>query len=134
MALAGLGQVADEFARVDVVHDGATGYFDVEVLAGTTRLVATRAAVATFGAEFSGNAEIRQRVEALIGHEVDTADVTAVTAVGAALLDVFFTTKTQAAVAAVAGLHADGGFVDEFHRDSLAVNAKDPAKAGSFGH
>ena len=42
----------------------------------------------------------------------------AITAVRAAAFYVFFTTKPQAAMAAVAGQYSDGCLVDEFH-DSI---------------
>jgi hypothetical protein len=41
--------------------------------------------------------------------------VAAVPAIRAAFLNKFFAPKAQAAVASVAGLYTDCGFIDEFH-------------------
>ena len=57
--------------------------------------------------------EIEEGVLIGVGEEDDAAAVAAVAAVGAALGDVFLTAEGEAAVAAVAGLDFNDGFVDE---------------------
>jgi hypothetical protein len=44
----------------------------------------------------------------------------AVATIRAASLDVLFTAKTEAAVATVTGLHANGCFIDELHGGIVA--------------
>ena len=60
-------------------------------------------------------AEIDQRVEVLVGDQPDAAAVAAIATVRAAERNEFLATEAHAAVAAVAGLYVDLGFVDEFH-------------------
>ena len=131
-ALTDSGQISDQLARVDVVNDGPARDLDDDVVAGTTGLVAARAWLAVPGPELAGNAKVRQRVQGVVCLEVDAAAVAAVAAVGAASLDVFLTSETEAAVATVAGLDADRGFVDEFH-EWTATQYEKPRKGGVFG-
>jgi hypothetical protein len=56
--------------------------------------------------------------------------MTAVTAIRPAPLYEFFTTKTQGSMTAVARLHANCRFVDEFHFSILTAQIKNPAIAG----
>jgi hypothetical protein len=58
--------------------------------------------------------------------------MSAIAAIGPATFDVFLAPKTEAAVATVASLSTNCGFVDEFHEFILAVNTKNPATAGLF--
>ena len=61
------------------------------------------------------DAKVRERVHALDRLQVDAAAEAAVAAVGAAERHEFLAPEAHAAAAAVAGLHLDFGFVDEFH-------------------
>ena len=65
------------------------------------------------------NAKVGERVHALDGFQVHAAAETAIAAVGAAEGHEFLAPETDAAAAAVAGLHLEFGFVDEFHRSLL---------------
>ncbi len=121
LALTVLGEIADEFARVDILHHGAARHVYIEIVPGPAGLVPARTALAALGAELPRNPEIRQGIHGGIGNEVHVAAVAAVAAVRAAPLDVFFPPKTQAAVPAVSGLHANGCFVDEFHYGIVAL-------------
>src|SRR5258708_15588814 len=85
------------------------------VIAAVTGAVIPAAAFAILTLIGARNAEIRQRVHALDRLQIDAAAETAVAAVGAAEGHEFFPTETHAAAAAVAGLHLELGFVDEFH-------------------
>ena len=65
------------------------------------------------GAEFAVEAEPQQRVVVRVGLEVDAASRTAVPTGGAAARDILLPAEGDAAVAAVAGLDIDFGFVNK---------------------
>jgi hypothetical protein len=130
LALSRLGQIADQLTGIDIVHDRATGNHYVQVLAGAPGLVAPRTTLAAVSPKFSGDSKVGKCVQGWLRHQIDTATMTAVTTIGAAALHEFLTTKTQATVAAVARLHPDCGFVDEFHIWILFAKQKTPLVAG----
>ncbi len=80
-----------------------------------TGAVIAAAALAVLALVGARNAKVGQRVHALDGFQVNAAAKTAVAAVGAAEGHEFFAPETHAAAAAVAGLHLEFGFIDEFH-------------------
>src|SRR5690606_32801894 len=96
------GEVAEELAGVDVVHQRAAGYGDLEILPGAAGLVAPRAGLAALRAVAPGDAEIRQRVDAGRRNEVHAAAVAAVAAVRPAPFDVLLAAKAERAGTAVA--------------------------------
>ena len=65
--------------------------------------------------EFSCNPEVDQGVYRFIRNQVYIATITAITAIGPASFNEFFTPKTQTTVATVACLNPNACFVDEFH-------------------
>src|SRR5690606_6365918 len=82
------------------------------------RLAGTLAALAGFAgacAEDAVIAVIDQRVDVAVGLEPDRASAAAVATIRAAVLNVFFPTKTQAAVTALAGVDLNDCFINEFH-------------------
>jgi hypothetical protein len=60
-------------------------------------------------------AEVDQRVQVAVAHGKDTATAAAVATVRATEGNELFAAKAHAAIAAIAGHHVDGGFVNEFH-------------------
>ncbi len=130
LPLARLGQVANQFTGVHVMHDRAAWNHDVKILARPARLVTAGAWLPAFGPKLPRNTEIRECVHRRVCDKINAAAMTAVAAVRTAPLDVLLAPEAQAAVAAVAGLHANGCFVDEFHGLSLQ---KTPLEAGLLG-
>jgi len=63
----------------------------------------------------AGEAVIDQRVDVAVGARSDAATAAAVAAVGAAAWHVFLAPEMRRAVAALAGVHFDFRFIDEFH-------------------
>ena len=103
----------DELVCVVVVEDGADGDFEDAVFALVAAHVGAEAVGAAFGLPFGVEAEVDEGVVGEGGAHDDVAAVAAVAAGGAAAGDEFFAAKGHAAVAAVAGLDADAGFIDE---------------------
>ena len=77
--------------------------------------VITAAALAVLTLVGARNAKISQRIHAFDRSQIHAAAKAAVAAVRAAEGHKFFAPETDAAAAAVAGLHLEFGFVDEFH-------------------
>ena len=68
---------------------------------------------AAIGFEFAVVAIAKQSVVVEIGFEIDAAAIAPVTAGGTATWNIFFAAKGHAAIAAVAGLHEDFGFINK---------------------
>src|SRR5690606_32450611 len=82
--------------------------------------VAPRAVLALVRLELLLEAVLEERREVLVDDEPDAAAVAAVAARGAAAGHVLLAPERHRAVAAVAGLHVDGDFVDEHPRSFRA--------------
>ena len=115
LPLSVFGQVTDQLARIDVMHDGAAGHAHVAVVAGFAGHVAAGTAFAVLCAKLPCNPKVRECVQRSIRDEENIAAIAAVATVRATLRNVFFAAKTQAAVATVAGLNSNRCFIDEFH-------------------
>ena len=103
------------FACVRVINNRA--HRDTQGNVGCGRAVHIRAATVftIFCQVLARVAEVDQGVDVAIRDGEDAAAFAAVTTVGSALGDEFFTAKAVRAVAAFAGNDFNGGFVDEFH-------------------
>src|SRR5580700_3539278 len=124
-------QVAELFLRLGIAHHRADRHRHVQVLAAAPGAVVGATGLAVAGTVSALDAEVRQRVDAGDGAQVDAAAEAPVTAVRAAQRHELLAPETAAAAAAVAGLHFRLGLVDEFHRGTLA-QTKTPALAGVF--
>ena len=71
--------------------------------------------LAPFGLVATRKPKIDQGIETGVGHGKDMTATSAVTAIGAAELFVFFVTKRHAAIAAIACGNVNDRFVDKFH-------------------
>ena len=94
---------------------GAQRDLDVDILTLAPGLVASLAGLTVLGDELARLAKIRQGIQIMRTNHVDRTAITAVTAIRAAHRDIFFTTKADDAVAALACTYVDFGLVDEFH-------------------
>src|SRR5262249_38349137 len=115
-----LVEVVEHLARVGVHHDRPERHLDDEVLAGLAVLVAVAARLAALGAVVLLVLEIEERGQLLVGDEHHAAAVAAVAARRAAAGNVRLAPEGRDAVAAVAGLDVDLGFVDEDHAAGAA--------------
>ena len=106
-AVAGVGEIVQQLAGLGVVDDGADRSGDLDRFAFAALAVAAFAVTAALGFMLGIETEMQQRVVVLAGDHGDVAAAAAVAAAGAAARDVFLAAKRQAAVAAVAGFHAE---------------------------
>ena len=113
-------EVGDGFARIGVAHDRAHGHAQFNVLAARAVAVGAAPVFAVRGEELARRAVVAQGVDVSVGHGPDRAAPSAVTAVGTALGDEFFTAETRGAVPAFAALHFNAGFVHKLHDGYLA--------------
>ncbi len=113
--LAVLIEVGDELAAVEVLDHRADREAQRDVVAALAVAVAAAAVLAALGAEAAGVAIVDQGVEVAVGHGVHAAATAAVATARAALGDVLLAAEGGRAVAAVAGVHLDAGFVKELH-------------------
>ena len=109
------GQVAQLLAGIDIGHDGTDRDGHVDVLASVTGAIVAAAALAILTPIGARNPKVRQRIHALDRFEVHAAAQPPVAAIGTAEGNEFLAPKADAAAPAVAGLHLQFGFVDEFH-------------------
>jgi len=108
-------EVGDRFARFEIAHDGAHRHAQLDVGRRSSVLVSAAAVLAVPRAVDARVAVVDQRVQVAVGERIEAAAAPAVAAVGAAARDVLFAPKAGHAIAALAGMDFDGGFVYEFH-------------------
>ncbi len=132
LLVAGGGEVVDELAGFVVVEDGADGDFEDAVFALVAAHVGAEAVGAAFGLPLGVEAEVDEGVVGEGGAHDDVAAVAAVAAGGTAAGDEFFAAKGHAAIAAVAGLDADAGFIDE-HAGVVPPLGSLPERVGGRG-
>src|SRR6185437_12817542 len=109
------GEVADQFVGIEVEHGRADRHADHRVLAAAAVHVAAHAILAALRLELTLVAEVDQRVQAFVRDQPHAAAFAAVATVGTAERNELLAPEAGTAVPAVAGLHLDDGFVDEFH-------------------
>src|ERR1039458_5815877 len=122
--LARMGEIVDPLAGGFVVDHRAHGHLDFQRLALGTGALAALAVPAALRLVFRVEAELKQRIGVLATHHEDIAAAAAIAAARAAPRDVLLPAKSEATVAAVAGLHEDSDFINK-HR-----NAKHGKAAG----
>src|SRR5690606_18742132 len=113
--LSGRIQITQLFSGLLIDDRRAHRHIDEKVLAATPGAVIARTALTVACAKGALDAEIRQRIDAVLRVQPDTAAHAAVTTIRPAEGDELLAAETDAAAAAIAGLHLDCGFVDEFH-------------------
>ena len=115
VALADLGQVADQRLVVFLEDLRSCGHFQGDAVATGAGAVAAHAVAAGLGLEMLLEAVVDQRVEPVDGCHPDITAAATIAAVGSAELDVFLAPERDATGATVAGADIDLGFVEEFH-------------------
>ena len=108
-------QFSDHVARLGIADDRAHGHAQHDVVGRRAELVRTAARLAVARLVAACIAEVDQGVQVAVADCIHAAPTTAVAAVGTAERDELLATEAHATVAAAAGNHIDGGFVDEFH-------------------
>ena len=131
-----LNQIGHQLIGVPIVGNGADWYRNKFVSAPATGAIGITAIAASFCGVRPDVAKIDQSIDVGITDQINTATVAAIATVGPAAWDIFFPSKTQAAVAAVTGDDFYSGFVDEFHGQRVSVICgcinKKPRRSGVF--
>src|SRR5258708_28905942 len=109
-------EVIELFAGMLVIGDGAHGHFELDRFALVSGAIAAFPVPAALRFVFGVETVAEQRVGVLARHHSDVAAAAAIAAAGTAARDILLAPERQTAVAAVARLYVDFGFVDE-HRD-----------------
>ena len=112
-ALVGLLEVVDQLAGFLIVKRGADRDLQDDGMAVEAGAVGAHAVLAALRLVLGVVAEVDERVVALAGFHDDVAAAAAVAAGGAAAGHELLAPEGHAAVAAVAGLYANFGFIDE---------------------
>ena len=108
-----LRQILESEAAFGVDDERAGRDFDDQVVGAFALLVCAAAGRAVVGAPEAVMGEGGEVVDAVFGDDDHAAAIAAVAAVGAAVRDIFFAPKADAAVAAAASLDFDGDAIDE---------------------
>jgi hypothetical protein len=128
-ALARRREVVQTFAAGLVVDDGSHRHFELDGLAFGPGAVAALAVPASLRFMFGVKTELDEGVLVLGGYHEHVAAAAAIAAARSAAGNVLLAAKSQAAVAAVAGLYQDASFIDEQLSDFL--DADEPAQAAA---
>ena len=122
-----LGDIADQFPGFIIVDQGAYRHMNFKVfttLAGHLPALALFAGLSRVSAYM---AKIGQCIQVVVTHQVNATAITAVTAIGSAPGNIFFATKMDYAVTAVACNGLDCHFVNKSHdypNYTVSINAK----------
>jgi hypothetical protein len=128
--LFGVGQIAEQFTRVNIMDNRTARNMDIEIVTGATGLVSAFATVPALCAIPSRNSKVDQRIDGRIRDKIDAAAIPPVTTIRPASLDIFFTTETKATMTTVACLNPNCRLVYEFNINSVAAKKKNPALSG----
>src|SRR5690606_2475237 len=114
-SLAKTGEITENLSAVLVQNGGAHRHLEHQIHAAPAGAVAAAALLTAFRTKAALEAEIDQGVEVVIGFHDDAATITAVATVGATPGHELFPTEAQAAIAALARLDLDTGFIYKLH-------------------
>ena len=109
-------QLADELFGIGIGHPCTHGHPDLQIAAVAAGHLFAHAVLATFRLKATPMTEIHQGIQSFVGYQIDTATLTAVTAIRTAARDVFFTPEAGGTIAAISRVYLDDDLVDEFHR------------------
>ena len=104
-------------------HRRTDGYSQKHVITLGTGTVGTTALLTILCLIAAGVAIVDQRVQVIIGDQVDTAANTTITTIWPTFRDKFFPAKTYAAVATFACFHMNVGFINKLHSLYLRTGA-----------
>ena len=115
-SVVGVREVMHLLAGVGVVNDGSDGDFEQNVFALAPGFIRAFAVASALSLVFGIEAEMNQRVVSLARFHDDVAALTTIAARGASTRNKLLPSESETAVTAVAGFHADCGFIDEHRR------------------
>src|SRR5579862_3641945 len=130
-----LSEIVEQFAGDSIIDDGSDRGRNVNRRALAAGAVAAFAMTAAFGLVFGVEAEMKQRVVMLAGHQRHVAAASAVATARSAAGNEFLAPERKTPVAAVAGFHVDSYFVYEqllfSGRRYVRLNADELAQAAA---
>ena len=100
-------------AGLGLLQNGAAGHTDDQVLRVCAALALGAAVLAVLGGIFALVAEVHQSGQVIVGHKDDVAAASPVAAVRAAGRHEFFAVEGHGAIAALACMQPDGGYVNK---------------------
>ena len=107
------GEIRHHKAGLGLLQNGAAGHADDQILRIRAALALGASVLAVLGGVFALVAEIHQSGQVIIGHKDDVAAAAAVAAVRAAGRHEFFAVEGHGAIAALACMQPDGGYVNK---------------------
>ena len=131
-ALIGTREVVDLLSGFLVVDDRSHGNLEGDVSAFAPGFVGAFAMTSALGLVFRIESEVNQGVVALAGFHDDVAALAAITAGRSAARNELLVAKRKTAIAAIAGLHPNFGFVNE-HGSTEPSCAGPPPRRGRLG-
>jgi hypothetical protein len=102
-----LGYNTQYIAGLFIDHCGAYGHWQHQIFTTAAGTFGTAALLAIFSFKISGVTEIDQGIKALGADQNNTAAITTVTTIRPAFGNIFFTAKTQTAIAALTRVNLD---------------------------
>ena len=121
--------VGDQPSGLVVVKQGAAGHLNHAVRPGPAEAAVRPAVLPRFRGVFPLIPEIRQGIQAVVGHEYHVAAPAAVAPVRPACRDIFLPAEAHRPVATAAGLDRDHRFIDK-HVAHVPSTASRPAGRG----
>ena len=120
-ALAVVGQVRHQLARVVVGNHRAHRHLQFDIVAALAVAIGAATAFSVFRQVFFDETELHQSVDVFIRHRVHAAALAAVAAVRAAEGNELLSAETGHAVAAAAREHFNAGFINKLHVFNLCL-------------
>jgi len=129
-------QIANDLIGICITHDGADWDTHSQVVAAAAVTLPTHAVFTTLGAKMALMAKIDERIQTLIGDQINTAAIAAIAAVRTAERDELLAPKTDATIASAACKDLDSRFIDELHVTNFLGpgNKKPRSRRGSSTH
>src|SRR3954463_15319881 len=110
-----LGEIGHQGACFFIADERSDRHAELDIVSAAAMAIGAQALASGLGAMDASEAVVDECVDVAIGASPDASAAAAVAAVRAAARDVFLPAKAGRAVAALAGMHLDLGFVDELH-------------------
>ena len=128
--------LTDQLVSLIIIRQGSDRYLNDLMIALTASLVPTHAILSALSTMHALKTKISKRIQPLITLQVDGTTITTITTIRSATRDIFFTTKTDTAIAAVSSLHPNCRLIYKFHRiySTYSLNKKGPVLRSLFYH
>src|SRR5690625_1065135 len=123
-ALAILGEVKEQIARVQIINAGANRHAQCDICTRGTKLIASAPVLAVGCTMDAGIAKVHQGIDVSVCDSVDVATTAAIATIWAPFGDKTLAAKAGDAVSAVASNDFNRGFINKFHGVILQPKGK----------